>query len=585
MRLVVSMLFSTIFFLAAASAAAALEVAATVDRTRIGLSESVMLSVTASGESPEVDTRVITDFRVLSQGRQSSISIINNQVTRQTVFRYTLIPLKTGALQIPPLAVAAGSENARTRPISITVSAKPPDEVAQDIIVSAEVSESRPFVGQQIVYTFRLQAGARFANARFQAPAFDGFSAKEVEGQKQYQQIVNGKHYQVTELRFVLFPLESGKNTIAPAELTCDVPSGRLGQTQRAQDPVFGNPFFGGTRMVTRAFRTQPLTIDVAPLPPYDGTPMFSGLVGRFTLEAALDGATLPAGDSATLTVTIAGSGNLQDAGPPPTPLPEGFKGYDDAPEEAITVGENGFSGKKVFRTAVVPTAPGAYLIPSISMVVFDTGTGNYRRLETKPIPVTVTAAREENAPIVVSAAPEGPALPEKQKVALVGRDILPLKTDPSALEAVSPLSPYTFTGLAALPPVVYLLVLAWLSISRRNGEVGEKLADKARQSLMEAGSLLSENADSMELLTVLRRALMFAVFSAAGREGASLTYDEAGSMLVGCGVSEPIAEEVETLMRRIDTAVYGGEVPAMETAREFDARVRTVINQLVKQK
>lgn len=570
--------------LIAAPQAAALDAVATVDRTRIGRSESVMLSISTSVEAPEVDTAAIKDFKVISKGRQSSISIVNNEMSRQTVLQYALIPLKEGTLQIPPLTVTDGGDVVRTRPITVVVSTRPADADAGDeVMVSAVVSDPRPFVGQQLVYTFQLRTRVRFVNARFQAPDFDGFSATEVDGQHQYQQVVDGKRYQVTELRTILVPLKSGAINISAAELTCDVPTRGRAQAPSPLDSVFGRPFFGSSRLATRVLRTQVLTLDVRSLPPYTETAPFSGLIGKFSIEARIDKANLAAGDSTTLAVTLAGTGNLQDAGSPAIPVPAGFKTYEDAPEATIRADENGFSGKKVFRTALVPTAPGGYVIPALSVVIFDTGTGTYRKLQTDPIPVSVMTVQENNAPIVVLATPDASALPKKQKVALVGKDILPLKTDPSVLETVMPLSPATFLVLAFLPPMSYLMVLAGLCFLRKNGSTRQNMAEDARRALKEAKARLSAGNDTVPSLTMLERAVTCAVFAAAGHEGAALTYDEAKALMLEAGLPEPFVDSVSDLMRGIDTAIYGGASPDAAATRAFITQAEPMVRRLTK--
>ena len=570
--------------LIAAPQAAALNAVATVDRTRIGRSESVMLSISTSAEDPEVDTAAIKDFKALSKGRQSSISIVNNQMSRQTVLQYALIPLKEGTLQIPPLTVADGGNVVRTRPITVIVSARRANADAGDeMMVSAVVSKPRPFAGQQLVYTFQLRTRVRFANARFQAPDFDGFSATQVDGQHQYQQVVDGKRYQVTELRTILVPLKSGAIHIAAAELTCDVPTRGRGQAPSPLDSMFGGPFFGSNRLASRVLRTQELTLDVRPLPPYQEKASFSGLIGKFSLEATIDKSALAAGDSATLAVTLVGSGNLQDAGSPTIPFPAGFKAYEDAPEATIRADENGFSGKKVFRTALVPTVPGSYVIPAVTVVVFDTGTGAYRKLQTDPILVSVMAVHEKNASIVVSAAPDASTLPKKQTVTMVGKDILPLKTDPSILKTVSPLSPITFLVLGLLPPMAYLMILAGLYFLRKNGSARQNMAEDARHALKEAKARLSVGADTAPSLTMLKRAVTCAVFAAGGREGAALTYDEASALMLETGLPEPFADSVSDLMRGIDTAVYGGVSPDAAAARAFITQAEPMIRRLTK--
>ena len=76
-------------------------------------------------------------------------------------------------------------------------------------------------------------------------------------------------------------------------------------------------------------------------------------------MTSEIENTRLAVGDSTTLTVTVQGRGNIMDAQAPQPALPEGLKTYADTPEEQIRLGADGYEGKKVFRTALVPVQAG----------------------------------------------------------------------------------------------------------------------------------------------------------------------------------------------------------------------------------
>jgi hypothetical protein len=113
--------------------------------------------------------------------------------------------------------------------------------------VEAEVDNPNPYLGQQVVYTFRYyESGLGMLDQpHYQPPQFTGFWAEKEGDPQQYQAQANGQIYNVTELRTVLFPTKTGPLTIDPAHLVTT--GGFFGQ--------------GG------GLQSQPITLEVKPLP------------------------------------------------------------------------------------------------------------------------------------------------------------------------------------------------------------------------------------------------------------------------------------------------------------------------------
>ena len=556
----------------------AANIQAVVDRTHAAMGESVNLTVTVSGGDAEVDVSAIRDFKVISRGTSTSVSIVNGSMSREVRYNYVLIPLREGRLVIPPLTVVSAGKSLQTRAIVVQVSRQPQArDKSSDLFVRAQVSEENPFEGQQIIYTFRLYTTVRLANAKFQKPDFSGFTSKEVGDTKSFQKVISGREYTVSELSYVLVPLKSGMVTIDPGRLSCDVVQRKQRRRRSLLDSFFDDPFFGQAELEPKRLSTEAFSINVRPLPAYNGDVKFSGLVGEFKIQAGLENAEIQVGESTTLAITVEGSGNIMDALPPEVTVPDAFKVYADNPEEHINVDGSGFSGKKVFRTALVAVKPGIYTIVPVQISYFDISKSAYQKLSTRPYTLTANPAAEKEKIEIFSA----PAVQEqlklkKKKVEFTGRDILPLKEDLDVLESHTSMNLSRFIIMLAVPFLFYLAGLAALKFSRKRDDPAGIMAQRAENALKKARKI---EASREEFLANLYRALVAAILATAGTKGESLTYAEAEEILCRSGHSDATGGQAAELLKKIESARYGGL--SLDAAFKSDLLHET--NQLVR--
>ena len=534
----------------------AAEVEAVVDRTRIGPGESIDLTVSVKDGEGTVDISPIRDFRMISGGTSTSVQIVNGRMSKEVNHTYTLIPLKEGRLVIPPLTVMIDGTARKTAEIIVTVSPKTQEKTGgQDVFAEGKVSNPSPYEGEPIVYTFKLFNAVQIANARFQKPEFSGFTAKEVEkSQKTYRTVLNGREYNVTDLAILLVPVGTGTKTIDPAILECDLIMRPT--TRRSPFGMMDDPFFGQNRLEHRVIRTEPFNVSVKPLPPFDGTGHFSGLVGEFQIQSQLDKATLNVGESATLSVTVSGTGNIPDAAAPEMAIPDAFKSYKDAPQENIQPGVNGYTGEKVFRTALVPLTEGQYTLEPIALNFFDVTSGRYQTRLTSPISINVHPSREKDKPAVYSTAPVPEARPLKKHVEFTGRDILPLKEDMAALESQKAMNTAWFWVFLLGPAMLCLGVKVFLTRTTKKEDPSSLMAQRADQALKDA---CKPGVSAEVFLTCLSRSLISILLARAGIKGESLTYLEAEDIIKSAGFSEEDTRSATRLIERIDSARFSG--------------------------
>ena len=568
---------AAIILLTTALGAQAASVRAVVDRNQVTVGESLSLQVTIEGGDGDVDLSGLNGFKTISRGSTSSFQMVNGRTSRQMIYNYVLIPLKAGGLTIPAIPVTIDSERHYTVPITIRVSKEPSADSGQrDVYVTAGVSTKTPWVGQQFVYTFRLFNAVQVADAKFQAPEFDGFHADEIEDRKSFRKVINGREFIVTELTFILVPVKTGTLTIDPSVLQV-----ALFQKNRRREPFAGmDAFFGRTETTTRILQTDPMTITVRDLPEKPAGRTFSGLVGKFNIKAALDKTDLQVGDSTTLAITIDGTGNIMDAAVPEVPTPEGFKTYADNPEESVQKNTSGITGSKTFRTALVPVKAGDYRLDPVKLTYFDVEQGEYRTLATAAFDVHVTPSTTAATDIdVVRATPQ--VLPSlKKKVEFTGRDILPIKESLDSLESRRPLLTVWFWGLLALPTLGFFLTVLIIRLSRKDESPERIMADRSQQALKTAADPKLTDAD---FLSALYRALVSCILGKQGVMGTSLTWSEAKARLTDIGWDEETAGAAARLLEEIESFNYSGGTLDAEKRADLLSRSRQTVRRLLK--
>lgn len=611
-------------------------VTAQVDRNKISINDSVVLSLLFEDGEGSVDTSTITDFSIVSQSSSSNISIINGKYSKTVTAIYSLIPKKDGTLRIPQLNVESDNKIYTTQEITIEVSGEAVSRKdAKDIFVEAGISGSALFTGQQAVYQLRFYSAVRYSNATLQPPSFKGFTAKEAGERKNYTENINGRSYNVTEINYVIIPEISGEVQIDPALISCDVAS-RRNSRDPFDDPFFSNGFFSLGRGESRQFSTAPVMVKVEPLPPYPGNSSsttsgssnsssggagnllnssgkipFSGLVGNFSIKADLDNKRLKTGDSATLTLTISGKGNLMDAQTPPVVIPAEFKVYEDSPEEDIKLTLEGYTGKKIFKRAIVPIKPGKYTIEPSSIAFFNISTHAYETISTAPIAVEVeqsTAAQSEvpqqlkggesiNSADRSNSGQAGSIskLPSKKSIVeFTGKDILSIKEDAALLVSREELSLYMFLALFFLPCGLFLTFRIVMTISKKDISVSTAMLKKARICLKEAGQSVKQESkageispqnretnSSQDFFKLLHDALIAMVMSKSGSAGKSITAYEVTQILDAAGSPPEVADQVTTLLDEIESARYGREENNPDYRKSLLARAQKLFQTL----
>ena len=545
----------------------------TVDRNQVALGTQIYLRIRLNG-APDEPPRLpeLPDFRVVSRGEERQTRIDNGRVSNNTSYNYLLIPVRAGTFEVGAAVAVVNGVEVRSQPFTVQVTAAEEDggEQNRDLFVTASVSTDQPWQGQQVIYTWRFYSRVRVGQGSIESMDFGGDVVAEDLGEvRQFSIAIEGVQYSVNEVRKALFPQREGEIVLPPTQLSVEVlvEAPRRQSRRRGIFDDFDSLLGRGGRWETKYLVTEPVTLNVRPLPPPPTG--WNGLVGDFDISASLSRRELQVGQSATLEVRVAGAGNVQLLAEPPFPELPAFKIYPDQPTGNVDKSGRQLSGRKVFRRALVPLVVGALDIPPLQLVYFDPELGDYVERSTDRIDLEVTPADgEEELMLTESLAPTT----GKVAVRILADDILPIRRTAAGIVSAAPQGLRAWWWLAGgvLPPILYLVLLTQYRRERRYA--ADRTLRRRQRALRQAlaGAKKLPSGSGAAAATQASRVLRSYVGDKLGIEGAALTPAEAETALVQAGVEPGVAAHCRAELERFEAAQYG--VAAVSATAEAEA-------------
>jgi hypothetical protein len=488
-RIIIGFIFTTLALWAAATGTSGQELTftASVNFTRVGIDDQLVLTVSVSGSDiggiSEPELPFLDGFEIVGTNTSSSsqFRFVNGKMTSSKTmdYIYTLQPLEVGRATIGSASIKFKGKSYKTEPIEIEVvtgsssgktgsmpspgiqapSAPSPSEVqgSDDLFLRADFDRQEAFLGQQVTATYILYNRTSLTNVQFgQVPTFTGFWAEKIYDADRLnfqQQVIGGKRYQVAVLKkLALFPTAAGEIKVEPMELICDL---------RVQSRDFFDSFWGRTKRVRVA--SKPITITVKPLPQAGKPDGFSGPVGQFVLKARVDHGQVKAGEPVELTLEIRGQGNLKTVSPPELPALEGFTAFEPEVREELSSSGDKIGGAKTYRYVLIPKEQGEYLIEALNLHYFDPAEKAYRTASTKPIAIKVQPSERGDLPLVVGLG--------RDEIKVVGKDIRYIKSGTVILKDQSGdlYQNRVFQGLQIVP---LMAIFAAAAVRRRRDRI-----------------------------------------------------------------------------------------------------------------
>jgi len=558
-----------------AALAAEPQVKAHVSATDMPLTSSISLTFEVVGAEPgEPPTLNIPDFEVEKAGQTNSYQWINGQSSSLVGYNYVLHPTKTGVLQIPPISIRIGSQFYSSQPIMVNVhpdtgggpqvssgagslpsrTVDIPSEGLKPVFLTANVDVSKAYVGEQIllkVQFLRLPDLRAASQPRYSEPDMTGFLVEPLN-QQEFMTNLNGNPYQVTEVRYALFPTSEGEFAIGSAHIELAL---------RAEpDPFDPNSFFQNFfgRTQTLKLNTRAIPVHVRALPKSKPS-NFTGAVGRFKIQDHVDTTDLEVGKPFNLIVTIEGVGNVKALQEPAIPELNNFRRYETISSSKLNKDGKFLYGSKEFKILLIPQVSGQVSIPPVSFTYFNPEQHEYVT-ETAPSISLQVKPGKLNAGGNESPGQSAAELPQ-EGVRIVEKTIRFIKDGP-----VKPVGPAvylrgTFILMNLIPPLFALVSL----ITRRRSEIRRLRAGEYRyqKAYTQAAKMLRlakrelNNTDPAPLYTAISAAVSNYLADKFDLSASGLIWDDLDRRLTEKGISAELKKSLREILDEADMARF----------------------------
>jgi hypothetical protein len=391
-----------------------------VDRTSLGQDESLSLkfSIRAEGAlsigEPQFEASGFDEVNqysnvfVESYYENGRFGVRNNKSVTKV-----LRPSRQGTLEITGIRININGKFLEHPPIRIEVLAPgqgtpPPQRYGGGgmglrgsakrtptvpFTIRAELDRSRAYKGQQVIVSYYLYRRARLFNIQVQKyPILDGFLREDLDlpilGQRLQSEsvVVDGVSYERSLLaRYAAYPLKEGRLPIDSMTIKGNYYPG-TGSDFDLDNPI--QSFFQQMQPREWSHRSDRIDLEVLPLPTEGRPPSFTGGVGDFSIETAIDRNGVRANEALSITYKIEGTGNVAGITEPKVAWPAEVEVFES--KSRMLPARAGVS-TKVFEVIVIPRKPGPLTIPGAEFSYFSVKDRGYRTLKSAGHEVEVT--------------------------------------------------------------------------------------------------------------------------------------------------------------------------------------------------
>lgn len=591
------------------AAAQDLKVSALVDEPVIGTEERVTYTIEVQGTSlpdirapqpPETKGLVLAN-RYPSSSR--NISVVNGAMTVSMGYSWQFSPTGIGTASIDAATVIAGGKTYTTKPVSVEVvdqSKRPARRTRQprslfdeafgapteptksisnsDLFIRAKPSKRNAFQNEQITieYDLYFRSGVQLRQSRL-ADSWDaeGFWREELEVESRpvpKTVVENGVRYNVITLkRVAVFPARTGDLTVDALKIESEATAG-----SGIRDPFF-----------SLRSRYQPVELSSTPVRvvgkafPSGAPSSFSGAVGAYKLNVALDRSDIEVGESAQLKISISGSGNIATLEGPELDAPGVFEVYD--PQVSSNVIRTGRSvrGTKTFSYVLVPRSNGTFELPPIEFSFLNPSRGRYETLKSSNYTIKVTGDAVSTG--VTATTASGLPVDDIPQISLIASRWVATSNTPLHQ------SPLVYV-LLTLPLIGIVGVAVYNRLNDRiTSDVtfarNRRAHPVARKHLKQAGELL-EQRNAKGYYEELDRAVLGFIGDRLNVGERALTRSELDATLLQAGIHEATRVDVNQLLDECDQVRFAPSPPdsdSMNTAMDRASQlIQSIHEQLV---
>ncbi len=347
------------------------DVTAIVKPRHIQFTEKAILALSMSGNTfiEHIDTPIfnfLPTFIAVPLRSSSTPRLEQDKIAVSMAWYYELIPQEIGDFSLSDIRFSYQGTSYFANPGSIRVSGVNTyidASTGGTHTVAAKVTSQTVYLNQEVTYTFRYLYTTILPTREEPIPILPPFPDCLVEELpslgNQTEQIGRQRFWVQTHQRR-LYPQKTGTIVIEPASIRLLLKHG------------------------SKTLKTESLRLKVQSLPQIGKPEGFTGAVGEYQLTAHVDRGVVEAGSAFSLTLHIAGQGNMRTVIPPKLPPIPGV--VINGPTRA----EAAIPQNHVYVYALIPSRVGTFKIPTIKYPYWHPQRRAYQITQTAPIPLTV---------------------------------------------------------------------------------------------------------------------------------------------------------------------------------------------------
>lgn len=564
----------------------------TICKKQVSVGEQFQVSYELNGDGKDFKTPNFTNFEIIGgpfTSTSSSVQIINGSVSRTNTqtFSFHLRAIKEGVFTIPSASVTVDKKKITSEPCEINVIASASgsssyngaanntnisksNTTAKEVFLKATPNKKKVYQGEQILLTYNIYYTIPISQLSVsKSPSYSGFWTKDItENDGSLQQsstVIDGQQYNVATIQeIVLFPQKSGSLIIDPLDLTCVAQIRQQRKRTQGYDPF--EDFFGdimGTSYtnVRKDIKSQPITIEVEPLPTANKPESFQGAVGQFTFTSKIDKSELKVNEAFTLTLTVSGKGNIELLELPKPVFPPDFEVYD--PKISTTVKNNalGIYGSKKGEYIIIPRVSGDFTLDDIEFSYFNPSLKKYETLKSDLHTIQV----QKDA----SSSNSGIYTPGQADIKYLGSDIRHINASDNALSITGAtffLSPLYIVIIIIMVLVFMITLVVYKRINKFNKNqvlVKNKQATKiAKKRLNNAHTYLINNNQN-SFYEEFSQALWGYISDKLNISRSQLSMESVKEIMLNKEVSEEIVDEFIDLLNNCEFARFAPGDPS----------------------
>ncbi len=371
-------------------------ITASVDVNRIAKNETLGYKIVAinADATPNVNiSPILKHFRIVSgPAQQTNIQWVNGAMTSSRSLSWTLLPKSDGKLNIPSLSVTIGKQIYKTNSIGIQVQKEAGRSQMANLFIEAKPDKEQAYPGEQVTVTYRLFTRVNLSIENIEYPKSVGFWNEDLRVSQTVRfrdTQIQGIGYKVATLyKAAMFPTQTGRLSITPITVTCNV---EIPRKKRASG-VFDDPFFNSMFRETQQqfIISDSLIIDVSPYPkqpPAD----FTGAVGQFDIESWVDTSNVKVNEAITYKVRVKGTGNPNQFNLSEISFPQNMEVFPPTSSFKRDEFRDDLTGEQQMDYILIPRSAGKFRLNPVTLTYFNPKIKDFVTTRSLSVPITIS--------------------------------------------------------------------------------------------------------------------------------------------------------------------------------------------------